>query len=159
MKANRTWQGVRMRRVMAGADAEAPVRQITLPAAWEDTAAEALAALAPGDDPIALAVAAEAWVRPIAARALRAGIKTPLPETLHRMLLLRRGAPQAAVWHGSTDQAPGFVLNLSSFHDPALGFDAPAFAEAVESAVIALTLHAPAAPQLAIGFSDLAGLF
>src|SRR5690348_17756026 len=114
MKANRTWQGVRMRRVMAGADPDAPQRQITLPAAWSDTAAEALAGLVPGEDPVALAVAADAWIRPIADRALRAGIETPLSERLHRMLLLRHGAPNAALWQDRTNDVPGFVLNLAS---------------------------------------------
>ena len=45
----------------------------------------------------------------------------------------------------ATRTGPGFVLNLVSFHDPASGFDAPAFAEAVETAVTALTLAAPSA--------------
>ena len=35
------------------------------------------------------------------------------------------------------------MLNLASFHDADAGFDAPAFAEAVETAVTALTLAAP----------------
>ena len=38
------------------------------------------------------------------------------------------------------------------------GFDAPAFAEAVETAVTALTLALPAASRLAMGVADLAGL-
>jgi hypothetical protein len=158
MKTAPTWHGVRMRRVMAGADPDAPQRLVTLPAAWDDAAAGALAALAPGDGPVTLAAAAAQWIRPIAERALRAGIEVPLAERLHRMLLLRHGAPSEAVWQGRPDDAPGFVLNLASFHDPANGFDALAFAEAVETAVMALTLAAPAAPRLAIGVTDLAGL-
>jgi hypothetical protein len=50
------------------------------------------------------------------------------------------------------------VLNLAAFFDAASGFDAAAFAEAVETAVTALTLAAPAASRLAVGVSDLAGL-
>jgi len=158
MKTTRTWQGVRMRRVMIGADPDAPPRLVTLPAAWEDTAAAALAGLVSGDDPVALAVAAEAWIRPVAERALRAGLEIPLSERLHRMLLLRHGAPTAPIWSGEAGPAPGFVLNLASFHDTTSGFDAPAFAEAVETAVMALTLAAPAAPRVAVGVADLAGL-
>ena len=137
LKATRTWQGVRMRRVMTGADPDATMRQVTLPAAWDDAAAAALAGLVPGDGPVALAVAADEWIRPVADRALRAGLETPLAERLHRMLLLRHGAPTASVWRGETRPVPGFALNLTSFHDDASGFDAPAFAEAVETAVTA----------------------
>ncbi|MEJ0017085.1 MAG: TSCPD domain-containing protein [Acetobacteraceae bacterium] len=154
----RTWQGVRMRRVAMGADPDAPPRPVTLPAAWDDLAAAALAELAPGQGPVALASAADAWVRPVAERALRAGLEVPLSERLHRMLLLRHGAPTAAVWRGEATDMPGFVLNLASFHDAAAGFDVPAFAEAVETAVTALALADPAATRLAVGITDLAGL-
>ncbi|HEY2618964.1 MAG TPA: TSCPD domain-containing protein [Acetobacteraceae bacterium] len=158
MRTIRTWQGVRMRRVMVGADPDAVPRQVTLPASWDDTSAAALAVLMPGVEPLFLAAAADAWIRPVAERALRAGLEVPLSERLHRMLLLRHGAPSAPIWQGQADGVPGFVLNLASFHDAASGFDAPAFAEAVETAVFALTLAAPAATRLAIGVADLAGL-
>jgi ribonucleoside-diphosphate reductase alpha chain len=158
MKANRTWQGVRMRRVMASAEPDLPPRLVTLPAAWDDTAAAALAELAPGDGPVTLAAAADDWIRPVAERALRAGLEMPLAESLHRLLLLRHGAPTASVWRAEAGGVPGFVLNLASFHDTASGFDAPAFAEAVETAVTALTLAAPDAARIAIGMADLAGL-
>jgi ribonucleoside-diphosphate reductase alpha chain len=158
MKATGTWQGVRMRRVTVGADPDAPERLVTLPAPWDDWAAAALAGLAPGEGSVMLAAAAEAWIRPVAERGKLAGLEVPLAERLHRMLLLRHGAPAAAVWRGQAADKPGFVLNLASFHDPASGFDAPAFAEAIETAVIALTLSAPAASRLAVGFADLAGL-
>jgi hypothetical protein len=158
MKPVRTWQGVRMRRTMAGMEPEAPARHLTLPAAWDDMAAEALAALAPGQGPVRLAAAADAWVRPVAERAQRAGLEAPLAERLHRMLLLRHGAPSLMVWQGRADGTPRFVLNLASFHDAATGFDVPAFAESVETAVVALTLWAPTAPRLAVCIADTAGL-
>ena len=94
----------------------------------------------------------------MAERALRAGLEIPLSERLHGMLLLRHGAPTRAGLAGGNGTAPGFVLNLASFHDAANGFDAPAFAEAVETAVTALTLAAPAATRLAVSVADLAGL-
>jgi ribonucleoside-diphosphate reductase alpha chain len=158
MKTNRTWHGVRMRRVTAGADPDAPPRLVTLPAAWDDAAASALAALAPGEGPVTLPTAADAWVRPIAERALRAGIEIPLVERLHRMLLLRQGAPTEPIWHGQAAPVPGFVLNLVAFHDPAAGFDSSDFAEAVETAVTALTLAFPSAERIAVSMADLAGL-
>ncbi len=147
-----------MRRVLAGADPDAMPRLVTLPAAWDDTAAAALAGLAPGEGPVTLAAAADAWIRPVAERALRAGLELPLSERLHQMLLLRHGAPCASIWQGCGDGAPGYVLNLASFHDSGSGFDAPAFGEAVETAVTALTLAAPSASRLAVGVADLAGL-
>lgn len=158
MKTVPTWQGVRMRRVMAGADPDAAQRLVTLPAAWDDAAAGALAALAPGEGPVTLATAAAQWIRPIAERALRAGIEVPLAERLNRMLLLRHGAPSEGMWQGRPDAMPGFVLNLAAFHDAASEFDAASFAEAVETAVMALTLAVPSASRLAVGVTDLAGL-
>ena len=82
-----------MRRVMAGSDPDAPPRLVTIPTAWDDIAAAALAALVPDAQPAMLATAADAWIRPIAERALRAGLEMPLSERLHRMLLLRHGSP------------------------------------------------------------------
>ncbi|HEX4173395.1 MAG TPA: TSCPD domain-containing protein, partial [Acetobacteraceae bacterium] len=156
MKAPRAWQGVRMRRVMAGADHDVAERLVVLPAAWDDDAAAALAALAPGDGQVVLATAAEAWIKPIAERAVRAGLESPLAERLHRMLLLRHGAPTAPVWQAQDGVVPGFVLNLAAFHDTGSGFDVASFGEAVETAVTALTLAAPSAARIEVSVSDLA---
>lgn len=161
-----TWRGVRMRPVLAAPDPDAPLRQVTLPASWDDVAASGLAELAPGSGPVALTEAAERWIAPLATAASLAGLDaglTPglalgLAERLHRMLLLRRGAPGIAVWRGNAAEAPAFILNLVGFLDDGLGFDAAEFAAAVETATIALTLAAPGADRLAIGMADLAGL-
>jgi ribonucleoside-diphosphate reductase alpha chain len=152
-----------MRRLLAGVDPDASPRQITLPAAWDDAAAYALATLVPGSEPVSLAAAAETWIRPIAIAAQRAGLETPVGDRLHALLLMRRGCPTGSVWQRRSDASPGFVLNLPTFHEPGFGFDGPAFAEAVQTAVIALTLHSPTlfiseAPSLAVGVTDLAGL-
>jgi ribonucleoside-diphosphate reductase alpha chain len=152
MANHRTWQGVRMRRVTVGADPDAPPRPVTLPAAWDDSAAAGLAALAPGEGSVSLAAAAEAWIAPIA------GPDAALADRLHRLLLLRRGAPDAAIWRGEAPAEPGFVLNLAAFHDAGAGFDVAAFAEAVETAVIALSLAAPGAARLRVRMADLARL-
>jgi ribonucleoside-diphosphate reductase alpha chain len=147
-----------MRRVMASADPDMPTRLVIVPAAWGDEAAAALAELVPGSGQAALAAAAETWIKPVAERALRAGLELPLAERLHRMLLLRHGAPTASVWHAEQDKAPGFILNLAAFHDPGSGFDAASFGEAVETAVMAVALAAPAARQIEVAVADLAGL-
>ncbi len=105
-----TWRGVRMRRVLAAADPDAPPRQVSVPASWDDVAASGLAELAPGCGPVALAEAAESWIGKVAEAASRAGrgpdaspdgMHSDLAERLHRMLLLRRGAPGPAIWRGS----------------------------------------------------------
>ncbi len=157
MKRDRAWHGIRMRRALAAADADGEPRLVTLPAAWEDTAAESLAALAPGTGPVLLTAAADAWIRPIAARASRAGLTLPLAERLHALLLHRRGAPTEPVWQGRAEP-PGFVLNLGAFHDDATGFDATGFAAAVETATLALLLAAPDWPQETPGGVGIAGL-
>lgn len=146
-----------MRRIPAAADADAEPRLVTLPAAWDDTAAHALAGLAPGTGPVLLTAAADAWIRPIAAHASRAGLTLPVAERLHGLLLHRLGAPTEPVWQGWA-QPPGFVLNLGAFHDDATGFDAAGFAEAVETATLALLLATPGWPQEAPAGLGMAGL-
>ena len=169
MKYDRMWHGVRMGQRAAGADPDAPPRPITLPAGWEAAAAEALAALAPGTGPVALPLAASAWIAPIAARAAAAGLDLPLADRLHALLLRRQAAPNAVVWGAglpgaASAEAPRFVLNLPAFLDPAHEFDVAAFADAARTAALALLLTAPpgargrgtARPSL--GIADLAGL-
>jgi hypothetical protein len=73
---------------------------------------------------------------------------------LHALLAARRAAPGASIWRGEA-AAPGFVFNLNGFLDESAGFDAAAFDDAVGLAVTALTLAAPAAHRLEIGFTDL----
>lgn len=157
MTTTRVWQGVRMRSTAAGADPDLPPRPMTLPAAWDDRAASALAALAPGDGRTTLPRAADSWIRPIATRARLAG-HTALADRLHALLLHRQAAPTAPVWTGSVGPPPGFVLNLPAFHDGAHGFDTAAFIDAVNTAATALRLGDPAATQFALGITDLDGL-
>ncbi len=155
---HRTWHGVRMRRTEAAPDPDTAPRAVTLPVAWEDSAAAALSALDPGNGPITLPGAAQAWIAPIAAAAAEAGLDIPLVDRLHRLLLLRRGAPSEAVWRLEAEDAPGFVLNLPAFLDSDGQFDLADFAEAIETAVIALNFAAPRMRDLEVGMADLAGL-
>jgi ribonucleoside-diphosphate reductase alpha chain len=157
MRTTRIWRGVQMRDTAAGADPDAPERAMTLPASWDDRAASALAALAPGEGRVTLPRAANHWIRPVATRARDAG-DTALADRLHALLLHRQAAPTAPVWHGSVGAPPGFVLNLPAFHDGAHGFDTAGFTDAVTTAATALRLIAPGAAQFAVGFTDLDGL-
>jgi ribonucleoside-diphosphate reductase alpha chain len=152
------WRGVRLRRLAAYPDPDGNARAVSIPATWDDPSAAALAALAPGSAPVVLETAAAAWIAPIAERARQAGLAIDLAARLNGLLLARRGAPSAAVWRNAAEAAPGFVLNLPAFHDPAFGLDVAGLAEAAQTAAIALTLAAPSATCISVGFADLAGL-
>ncbi|MFL5281004.1 MAG: TSCPD domain-containing protein, partial [Rhodopila sp.] len=151
-----------MRRTEAAPDPDSVPRAVTLPASWDDSAAAALAALAAGNGPVSLAAAAQAWIDPIAAAATAAGLdiphSIPLADRLHRLLLRRQGAPTEAVWRRQAEDGPGFVLNLPAFLDSDGQLDLAGFAQAVETAVVALSFAAPEARDIDIGMADLAGL-
>jgi len=146
MRVHRIWHGTRTRRVEIGADPDSALRLLTLPAAWEDHAGAALAALAPGRGPVTLAGATEIWAHPLGPE---------LEKRALRLLLLRRAAPTEAAWSGRAADDPGFVLNLPAFLTSDGQFDVEAFAAAVETAVAALALLAPTARDLSIGMADL----
>jgi hypothetical protein len=154
MKAIRLWQGVRMRVVAARPDPDQPLRLVTLPVAWDDDAAAALAALLPGDGPVSLAAAAGQWLTLIAVRARQAGRQDDIAVALHAMLRQRRMAPNQAVWRGEADR-PGFRLNLAGFHEAASGFDSAGFVQAARLAAVACRLLAPAADRYEIGMAGL----
>lgn len=158
------WDGVALRRERIGADPDAAPRPVALPAAWEDGAAAAIAALAPGSGPVTLPTLAEAWIRRVTTRGRRLGLlETPeeadaLAEGLRALLLARRGAPGAEVWRDRKDEAR-FVLNLPAFLDAEGGFDAPGYVAAAALGVRVLDILGQGrAPRLRLGFADLAGL-
>jgi hypothetical protein len=150
----KSWHGIRQAVFLTQTEADAPPRSVKLPAAWGNKAADALAAVLPGQRPIDIVAAASFWIAPVAARAAGAEISDTMAADLHALLAARRGAPATAIWRGEA-ACPGFVFNLNGFFDEAAGFDADAFGDAVALAVAALTLGAPAAHRLAIGFTDL----
>jgi hypothetical protein len=154
----RAWHGLRTRKALACPDPDSAARPVVLPAVWDDRAAQALAALAPGEGRAVLQDVAQAWIGPIGERARRAGLERPLDQELHALLVTRRGTAEDRIWRGGGFQAPGFVLNLPAFHDPERGFDAEAFAQAVETATLAMALLSPSSTTLRIAPADLAGL-
>jgi hypothetical protein len=149
MRVHRIWHGTRTRRAEIGADPDARTRLVTLPVAWDDTAAAALAGLAPGDGAVTLAGAAAVWA---------SGLGADLEKHALRLLLLRRGAPTEAAWSGHAAADPGFVLSLPAFLTSDGVFDTDAFAAAAETAVEVLTALAPEARDVAIGMADLSRL-
>lgn len=167
------WNGIALRRMRAGADPDATPRLVALPLGWDAGAAAALAALVPGEGPVALPRAAEAWI----GRASRGGLKAGtldetgaarMAEGLRALLLTRRGAPGAELWQPEPRRAearaarpfePRFVLNLPAFLEAGGGFNLEAYAEACALAVRALdALGGGKASRLRLGFTDLAGL-
>jgi len=149
MRVHRIWHGTRTRRIEIGADPDAASRLVTLPASWEDNAAAALAALAPGDGPVTLAAAAAGWT---------ASLGPDLEKRVLHLLLLRRAAPTEATWVGRAADDPGFVLNLPAFLTGDAEFDVDAFAAAAATAIEALVVLAPAARELPVGMADLSRL-
>jgi hypothetical protein len=152
---DKSWHGIKQTIGPGRATPDAPPRPVKLPAAWGPAAADALAALVPGDGPLEIAHAAETWIAPIAARAQTAGIAPDIAARLHALLATRAAAPAAGLWTNKPGDAPGFVFNPSAFLDADGGFDVTALGAAVELAVTALTLAAPAAHRLHLGFTDL----
>ena len=161
MSKIREWQGVRLSRVLACADPDGPPRPVVLPAAWDEDAAAALAALVPGAGPARLIEAAEGWIGPLAdgaAASATGGADFPLAARLRALLRARRAAPTPGIWRGTAEEAPGFVLNLAAFRDAAGGFDREGLAEAVETVARALRVGAPGPRRAMVGIADLAGL-
>jgi hypothetical protein len=158
------WDGVALRRERIGADPDAPLRGVALPATWDDGAAAAIAALAPGSGPVALPTLAEAWIRRVTTRGRRLGLlESPeeadaLADGLRALLLARRGAPGMEAWRDRREEAR-FVLNLPAFLDAEGGFDAPGYAAAAALGVRVLDILGQGrTPRLRLGFADLAGL-
>ena len=129
-----------------------------LPVAWDDRAAAALAVLAPGAGPRVAGRGGRGLDPPDR----RAGRPAPASRNRWPRACTRCCCPAAARRPprcGAAKRArPGFVLNLAAFHDPGHGFELAAFIEAVDTATLALALHAPSAERIAVGMADLAGL-
>jgi hypothetical protein len=163
MRANKAWNGVRLRWVEAAGDPDASPSRVFLPASWDDGAAAAIAGMVPGARMVALPELAGGWIARAAQRADEAGLfaHASLAAALHDLLIRRRGAPGAALWLNPaavSGETPRFVLNLPAFLDSGAVFDLDGFREAVEIATVTLTLLRPHARRLALGFADLDGL-
>ncbi|MCS6890484.1 MAG: hypothetical protein NZN45_02595 [Rhodovarius sp.] len=157
------WEGLRLARHRIGPDPDSPPRPVALPLGWEEEAAAALAALRPGQGPVSLPRAAEAWIQRALQRGSQAGLfdaegGAALAEGLRALLLMRRAAPGAEVWRGERAE-PRFVLHLPAFLEPEGGFDCAGYAEAVALGVRFLeAIGGARASRLRLGFADLAGL-
>jgi len=158
------WEGLALRRTRAGADPDAPPRAVALPVTWDEDAACALAALAPGQGPVSLRRLVDGWIGRALARGGKAGVITPaeapwLADGWRALLLARRGAPGAESWRGEPRGEPRFVLNLPAFLEADGGFDLEAYTEACTLGLRYLdAATAGKSTKLRLGFADLAGL-
>jgi hypothetical protein len=152
---DKSWHGIRQTTCHGAADPEQAPVTVKLPSAWGQAAADALAALLPDRGAVEITRAAEAWIAPITARAATAGLPEAIGPALHGLLARRQAGPSGDIWRNQPGSAPGFVFNPNGFLDNAGGFDVAGFGDAVDTAVTALTLAAPGAHRLSLGFTDL----
>jgi hypothetical protein len=155
IRTNKSWHGIKQATILAAADPDSATTAVKLPALWGQAAANALSAILPGRKSIDIVAAAKSWIGPIETRSLAAGHREGMGEALHALLAARRGSPSADIWRNVPSGQPGFAFNFSAFLDESNSFDVTALGEAVRLAVYTLTLAAPAAHKLNIGFTDL----
>ena len=128
-----------MRTVEAAADPDDAPRSVTLPADWDDTAAEALARLTPGHGPASLPDEAAHWIDDLCLGETSGPAIRPVARALSCLLLMRQAAPTQDLWHGHHDRKPGFVVNLAGFVDADNSFMARDFVAALR--LLARTLR------------------
>jgi hypothetical protein len=147
-----------MRQVAARPDPDQKPRMVTLPVSWDDRAADALAALVPGEGAVSLAAAASVWLGLVANRGRQAGMGAAqadgLAVALAALLQERRAAPCAAIW-ACDPAAPGFRINVAGFHDAAQGYDVTGFARAAAQTAQACRLLSPGCTHMEIGLAGL----
>ncbi|MCE2565667.1 vitamin B12-dependent ribonucleotide reductase [Komagataeibacter sp. FNDCF1] len=139
MTARSHWNGVRMRTVEAAADPDDAPRSVTLPADWDDTAAEALARLTPGHGPVSLPEEAAHWIDDLCMGETSGPAVRPVARALSCLLLMRQAAPAQGLWQGHHDRRPGFVVNLAAFVEADSSFMARDFVAALR--LLARTLR------------------
>lgn len=110
-----------MRTVAITADPDSQtLRSVTLPASWDDNAAQALAELAVDGGPVRLASEAARWIdridtTPQLDQTSSKDGPVSIGRSLSYLLLMRHMAPNRALWQGRDDEQFGFVVKLSSF--------------------------------------------
>ncbi len=149
--ATAPWNGVRMRTLQIGADPDTRQRAVTLPAGWSDSAAAALACLAPGHGAVSLAGAALVWIDRIAASVPD---DDGLPRRLAVLLRAQAAAAGEGVWRGDTRDAPSFVVNLAAFAQPGTSFDLDLYVDALETVSVALRGLGGTGTRLLLGNLD-----
>jgi hypothetical protein len=150
-RTDKSWHGIKQTVFAGRADPDSVAVDVKIPAAWGAGAADALAGILPDRGALDIALAAQAWIAPIAARAETTGIAPELGPQLHELLAARLGSPSADVWQNKAAGRPGFVFNLNAFVDEAGVFDISGLGTMVQRADGAdawLSLGTPAEHQL-----------
>ena len=111
-----------MRHCLAAADPDARAREVVLPAAWDDAAAAAIAALAPSGGTADLTRLADRWLAPLE---MAGGID--VAAQAQHMLLAQGACPSLAAWTGPGGRM-GLRVNLGAFADREALAEAAAFA-------------------------------
>lgn len=150
-RAHKTWHGIRQTGFTAATDPDSAPVTITIPAAWGQNAADALAALTGGSQPVSLIELAQNWINPVAARAINLGLEPELETRLHNLIASRQACPFLLTGNAAT---PGFIFNPNHFQDDAGLFDIVGFTAAIELAVTSLTLANPGSHHLALSLTD-----
>jgi hypothetical protein len=163
--AGTLWDGLALWRTRAAPEPESAPRAVALPHALDQDAAEALAALAPGQGPVLFPRLVESWLQPLLARGRSLGLLADareadwFAEATRHALLSRAAAPGPGLWRADARAPARFVLNLPAFLDEAGEFDTARYAGTVALGVRILDIWTGArAPRLSLGFADLAGL-
>lgn len=154
-KIAKPWHGIKLSTYEAAPDPDSPLVLATLPALWGQDAANALAAILPAKRLLHIADAAAGWIDPLCQRAAMTGLEPDLHDGLHDMLAARRASPSLGLWRQAATGPIGFTFNPSAYLDEAGSFASTTLARDVQHAVTALTLAAPAADRLNLGFTDL----
>ncbi|HQT38470.1 MAG TPA: TSCPD domain-containing protein [Acidocella sp.] len=153
-RTHKSWHGIRQAVFNGQSDPDSPPVAVTIPVAWGQQAADALASLIPDKNALDIAQLTQAWVTPIAARAQALGLSGQLTAGLNALVANRQACPVPLNGNFATTP-PGFMFNPNGFCDAAGIFDVAAFGTAVELAVMALTLAAPEATRLNLSLTDL----
>ncbi|GBQ64005.1 vitamin B12-dependent ribonucleotide reductase [Ameyamaea chiangmaiensis NBRC 103196] len=123
--------------------------RVTLPADWDDGAAQALLELSAESDRagrggVRMSIEAARWIDPLETHDL------PV-RSLSYLLLMRQGAPGRSVWNSQHERRPAFVLNLAAFVQAGVGFGTEEFVAAVRLACRALRVIARESDDLRNG--------
>ncbi|MCQ8241687.1 vitamin B12-dependent ribonucleotide reductase [Rhizosaccharibacter radicis] len=150
------WNGVRLRVLSAAPDPDSVPRAVTLPADWDDNAAQGLAALVPGTGAVSLPGVSAAFLDPLCALP---DAPDGIGRDLSHLLLLRQAAPHEPCWRGEEPVPSGFVLNLAAFVKPGSGLETERLAVALtllaRTLRLASRLHRPVAGRPRLLLSNL----
>ncbi|MDE8347934.1 MAG: TSCPD domain-containing protein [Acidocella sp.] len=151
-RTHKSWHGIRQAVFSGQADPDSPAVAVTIPAAWGQTAADALAALMPEKSALDITQLAQNFATQAAAAAPQQANEI---EWGVNSLLANRQACPVPLNGNFASSTPGYIFNPNGFCDAAGVFDTAEFADAVELAVTILSITTPEATIFSLGLTDL----